>query len=67
MQTDFRPTARTRTKQAGGNLSKIRWNVAAVACAWAAEEQSALVGLVHLADILRLAARRVSVGGGGLA
>lgn len=54
-------------KQSVRNLSKIRRNVAAVACAWAAEEQSALVGFTHLADILRLAARRGSVGGGGLA
>lgn len=61
------PTARTRTKQASRNVSETRGNMAAVACAWAAEEQSALVGVAHLADILCLAARRVSVGDGGLA
>lgn len=35
---------------------------AAVACQWVAEEQRTLSSLAHLADILRLTARRVSVG-----
>lgn len=43
-QTGSRPTVSDHPGQAGRHLSKRKCNVAAVACEWVAEEQSALSG-----------------------